>query len=322
MTVVVISTGGTIASTSDDGDDGAAPDLTGSELVDAVPELTTLTDIRVDDFANIPSPHLSLDDMYALTELIREYDMDSAVEGIVVTQGTDVLEESALFVDLCYDGDTPVVFTGAMRPSSTPSADGPGNLLASVRTVLDEQYPEAGVLVVFNDRIYDAQSVTKAHSMNVDSFRSIEVGPLGTLDEDRVRWHRLRPGSHTTFTPSRGSLQRDVWAVMATMDMVPAQIPEPEQASALCLGATGAGHIPPAIIPRLESLRSQGVPIVATTRCPAGRLAADTYNFEGSEATLQRLGCHYSELHLQKTRIKTILSVSVNGLDEAFDRPY
>ena len=92
-------------------------------------------------------------------------------------------------------------------------------------------------------------------------------------------------------------------------------------APALCLAATGAGHIPPGIIPALEDLREDGVPIVATTRCPEGRLARRTYDFPGSEATLRRLDCHFSDRNLQKTRIETIVALAAGSLDEAFVHP-
>jgi L-asparaginase len=259
--------------------------------------------------------------MFELVETLEELAADDDVEGVVVTQGTDILEESAYFVDLCYDGAVPVVFTGAMRNPSLAGPDGPANLLASVRTALSPGAVDAGVLVCLNDRVHAATSVTKVNSMNVDTFRSPEFGPLAVVDEDRVSWRRAVARPEPTFDPDRAALSNDVHAVTATADMPVAQVDAAADAAALCLAATGAGHIPPAIIPSLEDLRAADVPVVATSRCPEGRLARTTYGFPGSEATLQELGCYYSEHNLQKTRVKTVVALASDALDEAFEQP-
>lgn len=321
MAVTVISTGGTIASTDSSDGGGAAPELTAENLVEAVPGLEETVDIETYDFSNVPSPHFTIEQMYELVELIRELDDDPDIDGLVVTQGTDILEESAYFVDLCYHGATPVAFTGAMRNPSLASPDGSANLLASVQTVRSDEAAKAGVVVVFNDRVHAARDVTKTNSMNVDTFRSPEFGPLAVRDENRVTWRRSTEGEEPTFDPDPDRLTNDVFAVTVTADMPDAAVSSAADSAALCLAATGAGHIPPTIIPPLESLRDRSVPIVATTRCPEGRLARDTYGFRGSEATLRDLDCYYSERNLQKTRIKTIVALAADRLADAFDRP-
>jgi L-asparaginase len=317
MTVAVISTGGTIASTEDSGGD-ASPELTGEDLVAAVPDLET--DLVTEDFANVPSPHFTVGQMHDLAGVVAGYDRDDDVEGIVVTQGTDILEESAYFVDLCYGGETPVVFTGAMRNPSLASPDGPANLLTAVRTAESEGARGRGALVAFNDRIHAASTVTKVHSMNPDTFRSPEFGPLGVRDEDRIVWRTDRDRT-PTLSPDSDALTNGVAALTATADMHPDQIPDPEAFAAVCLAATGAGHIPPGIIPRLESLVEADVPLVAASRCPEGRLARSTYDFPGSEATLRELGAYYSERNLQKARIATVVGLAADALDAVFERP-
>ncbi|WP_227380414.1 asparaginase [Haladaptatus halobius] len=320
MSVRIISTGGTIASTDTTGGD-AAPELSAERLVAAIPELGEIADITTDDFSNVPSPHLTIDDFYELTQTIQTFEADSESDGVVVTIGTDILEEAAYFVDLCYDGSMPVVFTGAMRNPSLPSPDGPANLLASARTAMSDPAAEAGVLVTFNDRVYAAREVTKMHSMNVDTFQAPEFGPLAVIDETQVRWRHRHIVTEPTLTPKEDALTNDIHAVTVTADMPSAQIRGATDSNGLCLAATGAGHIPPTIIPVLESLRDDGIPLIATTRCPEGRLARETYGFKGSEATLQELGFYYSDLNLQKTRIKTIVALAADELDVAFDRP-
>lgn len=317
MSVEIVSTGGTIASTQDEGD-GADPSHSGSDLVAAVPELEAVGEIRTTDFAQVPSPHFTIEQMGELVQELERLDRDEDVTGIVVTHGTDILEETAFFVAYCYGGETPVAFTGAMRNPSLPSPDGPANLLAAARTVSSAN--AAGrVLVVFNDRVHLPAEVTKVNSMNVDTFRSPEFGPIAVVDEDRVHWARTSD-QRTLFAIDHDALSNAVHAVVATADMPPSQIPTAAETEALCLAVTGAGHIPPGIIQPLEALVDEGVPVVATTRCPEGRLARDTYGFRGSERTLRELGCYYSTHNLQKTRIKTIIARAADGVSAAFDR--
>jgi L-asparaginase len=258
--------------------------------------------------------------MGALVRTIDELDADPDIDGIVITQGTDILEETAYFADLCYDGATPVVFTGAMRNPSLASPDGPANLMTSVR-VAESAHAQGRVLVAFNERVHAAREVTKTNSMNVDTFRSPEFGPLAVVDESRVTWRRAPVDTDPDLAIDFDAVTNDVHAVTATADMPPAQIEAAGDAAALCLAATGAGHIPPGIIPALGQLRDKGVPVVATTRCAEGRLAQETYGFKGSEATLQELGCLYSDLNLQKTRIRTIVALAADALHTAFESP-
>jgi len=320
MSVALIATGGTIASTSTDGAD-AEPELDGADLAAAVPQLGDVTELSAHEFSKVPSPQFTLDQMADLVTLIQDLNTNPDVDGIVVTQGTDILEETAYFVDLCYDGATPVAFTGAMRNPSVASPDGPGNLLSSVRTVLDDTAGDPGVLVVFNDRIHAARDVTKMHSMNTDTFRTPEFGPLGVIDEGRVVWMRTPTRSDPTFDIVPEQLTNDIHAVTATAEMPPAQLTIAMASAGLCLAATGAGHVPDSIVPALEDVVGAGVPLVVTTRCPEGRLARATYGFRGSEATLQDLGAFYSDVNLQKTRIRTSVAIAADRLDDAFERP-
>lgn len=319
MTVTVVSTGGTIASTADSGGD-ASPQLTGEDLVSAVPELADVANVDTREFSNVPSAHFTVERMGELARFLTELDDDGDVDGVVVTQGTDVLEESAYFVDLCYRGETPVVFTGAMRNPSLPSPDGPANLLASVKTTTDD-HASGRVLVAFNDRIHAAREVTKTNSMNVDTFRSPEFGPLGVVDESRVTWRRTPESPDPELTVPYDDLTNDVYTAFVTADMPPEHLAPAHDSDALCLATTGAGHVPPKLVPELRSISENDVPIVATTRCPEGRLARDTYGFPGSERSLQEVGCYYSDLNLQKTRIRTIVGLAAGRLDDVFDRP-
>lgn len=320
MSIVVVSTGGTIASIATEGGD-ATPSLSGTDLVDAVPDLESIARIEVDEFSNVPSQFLSLRKVYDLVERLREYDGDRSVDGIVVTQGTNTLEESSFFADLCYDGDTPIVFTGAMRNPSMPSPDGPMNLLASVRVAADERTAEMGVVAVLNERIHAARDVSKFHTMNVDTFRSAEFGPLGTVDEDRVVWRRRPEHPDPTVDPDPDALRRDVETVTVTMDMTDTQVRACAERSGLVLGTMGGGHIPETVIDGLRAVREADVPVFATHRMSEGRLLRDRYGYAGSEHLLRELDCYYSDLNVQKTRVKAIVALAADRLDDAFERP-
>jgi L-asparaginase len=320
MPIRIVSTGGTIASTDEEGGD-ATPSLSGADLVAAVPALADVADVETEAFATVPSPHLSIDQLWALTERVRDLDADPDVDGVVVTHGTSTLEESAYFVDLCHDGATPVVFTGAMRNPSLTSPDGPGNLLASVRVAADDRAGAMGTLVTLDDRVHAAREVTKTHSTALDTFRAPEFGPLAVVEEDRVTWRRRPVNPDPTFDPDPDALTNDVPALWTTVDMPTRQIRAATDAPALCLAALGTGGHPPAIIPALRELRAAGVPLVATTRCPEGRLGRQTYGFEGSHATLRDLDAYFSDLNLQKTRVRTIVALAADRLDDAFEQP-
>ncbi len=320
MAVVVVSTGGTIASVEDE-EGGASPELTAEGLVGSVPGLEGLAEVRTRDFATIPSPQLTVEDLYELSELLGELDADPEVQGVVVTQGTDTLEESAYFLDRCYGGETPVVVTGAMRNPSLASPDGPNNLLASVRTALSPGARELGVLVCLNERVHPAATVTKVHTTNADTFRSPEFGPLASVEENRVTWGREPAGDEPILDPDPEALTNDVHAVTVTVDTPRAQLRAAEDAAALCVAATGAGHVPLSVVDELERLVEAGVPLVATSRCPEGRLARSTYDFRGSEQTLQKLGCHFSPHNLQKTRVGTIVALAAGRLDDLYEQP-
>ncbi len=317
MAISVVSTGGTIASVPDEGND-ASPSLDADDLIASIPGLEDVAVINTHSFSNVPSPHFSIRDMYELVEYLEGLSNNKDTDGIVVTQGTDILEETTYFVDLCYQGDVPVIFTGAMRNPALASPDGPGNLLSSVKVASD--CTNAGVFIVFNDRILTPLDATKTHSMALDTFQSPEFGPLGFIEEDRVYWHRNVP-SREILPVDKENLTSDIPMFLLGADIPKNHLDVDKSCDAVCVAATGAGHIPPSVIPALEDISNDGIPIIATTRCPEGRLARNTYGFKGSEKTLQELGCYYSALNLQKTRIKTIVAVSSGALDSAFLKP-
>lgn len=180
--VAVLTTGGTIASRED------APMLDGAALVRAVPALTGLARLRVEEVLRVGSSRITPGDRLALARRVGAVLADAAPAGVVVTHGTDTLEEMAFFLDLTLPRGAPVVLTGAMRGADEPSADGPGNLLAAIRVATDPGARDRGVLVVLDEQIHAARHVRKLHNRRPDAFGSGDAGAVGRVDPDGVRF--------------------------------------------------------------------------------------------------------------------------------------
>jgi L-asparaginase len=285
--VSVLALGGTIASTNSGA--GVTPTLTAAQLVDSVPGLAQVARIRGNTFRQVPSPELTLADMSALAQEI-ERRLASGDAGVVVTQGTNTIEETAFTLDLLVDGDAPVVITGAMRNPTLAGADGPANLLAAVSTAASEHARGLGALVVFADEIHAARFVRKAHTQSVCPFRSSPAGPIGWLSEGKVRIGARPAGRrhlalHSVTEPppvalltfGAGDEGRLVRAIA------------PAGYRGLVIEGTGGGHTNADSVEELERLAKE-MPVVLASRTGAGDVLQQTYSFVGSEIDLIRRG--------------------------------
>ncbi len=199
--VYVLSTGGTIAGQGAsstaiaDYQSGAIP---GADLVKAVPEIAQVARIKVEQIANVNSSDITIAHWLTLANRINAiYASDPSVAGVVITHGTNTLEETAYFLNLTVKHERPVVLVGSMRPASAISADGPLNLLNAVRTAVAPQSRGRGVLVVLNDTINAARDVTKTNTYRVETFKATELGVLGFVDADAVTFYRSTTRRHT-----------------------------------------------------------------------------------------------------------------------------
>jgi len=199
--VWVLSTGGTIAgqgSSSTDLSNYQPGTLRGEDLVKAVPEIRNVADVKVEQVANVNSSDLTIANWLTLANRINGiFAGDSKVAGVVVTHGTNTLEETAFFLNLTVKSDKPVVVVGAMRPATAISADGPLNLLNAIRTAAAPEARGKGALVVMNDEINGARDVTKTNTYRVETFRAPELGYLGYVDEDKISFYRTSTKRHT-----------------------------------------------------------------------------------------------------------------------------
>ena len=281
--VSVLALGGTIASTGAGA--GVTPKLTAEQLVQSVPGLAEVARIRAETFRQVPSPELTLVDLSALAQEIA-HRIAAGDAGVVVTQGTNTIEETAFMLDLLVGGDAPVVVTGAMRNPTLPGADGPANLLAAVSTAASPQARGLGAVVVFADEIHAARYVRKAHTQSIMPFRSSPAGPIGWLSEGRVRVGARPAGRRRlALDPAREA----PWVALVTFGAGDEGLLVGAVADAgyqgLVVEATGGGHIAAACVDQLEALAGR-MPVALASRTGAGELLQRTYSFPGSEIDL------------------------------------
>jgi L-asparaginase len=289
--VTVFSLGGTIASTNDSGGDaaGVTPRLGARELVDAVPQLQEVAELETVAFRQTASGDLTLRDLVALAaEITKRF--DAGVAGVVVTQGTDTIEETSFALDLLVRGPRPVVVTGAMRNPTLAGPDGPANLLAAVQVAASPQAAGLGTLVVFNDEIHAARFVRKTHTFSPATFRSLTAGPLGWMVEGRPRIAFRTPELHGTPT----GVGEEVPAVALLKSALGDDSRLVEQVEALgyaglVVEAFGGGHVPANVVPALGRLAGR-LPVVLASRTGGGEVLRETYGFPGSERDLLSRG--------------------------------
>lgn len=285
-TIKVFALGGTIAMTESP-EGGVVPTLSGEMLIQAVPALAELAHIETVSFRQMPGAHLSYDDLQALALAIEQASAEGAT-GIVVTQGTDTIEETAFALDRLVQCEAPIIVTGAMRNPTVPGADGPANLLASVQTACSEHARGLGCLVVFSDEIHAARFVRKAHTTSTAAFVSPLAGPIGWLCEGRVRIvNRV-----ARMTPqTAGHDAAEVALLTICLGDTGRLVDAASQAgfAGLVVEATGGGHVSPAVAEALARAAAR-VPVVLASRTGNGEVLGKTYGFVGSEIDLQKRG--------------------------------
>ncbi|MGF0173218.1 asparaginase [Streptomyces sp. Marseille-Q5077] len=284
--MAVYSLGGTIAMTTDPATGGVVPALSAHDLLAAVPNLDGHgIELRVHDFRRVPGASLTFGDLTELGAAVHKTLASGDVDGIVITQGTDTIEETAFFLDLHHSHEQPIIVTGAMRNPTMAGPDGPANLYAAVLAAADPQLRGAGVLVVLNDEIHAARHVRKSHTTSPAAFVSPGAGPIGRVAEDGVRLAAalprrygslVQPGSREVrvglYTVSLG----DDGYLLAAWD---------GRCDGLVVAAFGVGHVPQQLVDCLERLAAR-IPVVLSSRIGNGPVLTGTYGFLGSEKDL------------------------------------
>ena len=272
-------------------------------------------EIVAEDIFNLPSPHITLEHMLLLKNRIIAA-CDGDFDGVVITHGTDTLEETAFFLDSTIQRGKPIVITGAMRSSNELGTDGIYNLKTAIRVVADNDSHDRGVLVVMNDEIHSARFVTKTHTTNVSTFQTPTHGPLGLLTKNKIFYfHRDSENQHLDITSVTGNVP--IIKCYAGMNGEILDLLDPNRIDGLVIEALGAGNLPPSTVAPIERLLAHHVPIVLVSRCFNG-IAEPVYNYEGGGSRLHHAGVLFApEVNSQKARIKLIigLNAKVKNLD-------
>lgn len=320
----IIATGGTIAMAHDEEAGGAVLSLSGGDflrrlLSQADPGLPEITS---EEYGPLPSAHFTVEHLWGLRERVaavlrnlrnpfsrrkRVSDGVSEVDGVVVTHGTDSLEETAYLLDLTVPGDKPMVVTGAMRVASQPGYEGIANLLAAVRVAASAEARGLGALVVVNDEIHAARDVTKMHSQSLDTFQSPFWGPLGRVEADRITI--TRKVERQTIPCERLEPRVYLLKLAVGMDAELLRHAVALGARGVVIETFGGGRVPPWWLEAIEEAIAQGVAVAVTTRCPTGRLY-DPYRYVGAYHDLVGVGCLLAQgLNGQKARLRLMATM-------------
>ena len=272
--ILLLATGGTIAGTAQAGSQVryASGQLSPEMLIAAVPALAQVATIDVQQVAAVGSQDMSVAIWLDLVARLRRAFADKSIDGIVITHGTDTMEETAFFLDLVLPEDKPVVLVGAMRPADAVGADGPRNLLDAVKVAGSHEAARRGVLVVMNDTIHSARAAQKTHTKSVDTFRSRGPGPIGILDSRGVRFYSApAPQMPPLPLPSTQTFPRvAILYAYAGMDVEAIQDALHRGAKGLVLAGVGEGNASKAVLQELRRAASNGVVVVRSSRVGDG----------------------------------------------------
>ena len=296
---------------------GAIPTLSGRDILAATRGIEDVADIEVEEWGAFPGPHMTVERMWALRNRIAEHVQRPEVDGVVITHGTDTIEESAYLNARTIAPGKPIVFTGAMRTASELGWDGPSNLIDAVRVAASEESRGYGVMVTISGRVFAGLDVTKAHTHLLDSFESPGLGPVGVLDDGSVIFRRALPPTPPLLVPPAPGLPVDIVASFAGAD---ARLLDASRTTALgvVIAAMGRGNVPPAMVPGVERWTHDGKPVVIASRALRGRVGK-TYGYPGGGRRLHDLGVIFAgSRRPQQARIDLVLALGA-GLTDAAD---
>ena len=318
--VAVLSTGGTIASRQNPLKGGYEAVLTGEDLVAAVPAIRKVARVRVEQISNISSSDMNPEIWMQLAARVNDLLAMPELAGVVVTHGTNTLEETAYFLDLAVTGSKPVILVGAQRPASDSDSDGPRNLLDAIRVCVSPEAMNNGVLVVMNGQINSARDVTKSNTSQVETFRSLEFGPLGLVDVEGVRFYRAPLRRQTIPIPAETQLGRveiimnyagaDGLLIRSLMGKEPHEGMRAGGIDGLVIAGLGLGCVSSSMFDALQEARAKDIAVAISTRVPTGRIFSLSA-MKGCSLTLKQIGCVMADnLSPQKARVLLLLALT------------
>ena len=323
----LLFTGGTISMKLDPTLGAAVPAFGAAEILAQVPGLSDIADVEAEDFARLPGPHVTPDQMWRLARRAASWLERPDVTGLVITHGTDTIEETAYLLDLVLTTEKPVVMVGAMRTASDAGWDGPANLMAAVRVAASPASAGHGVLVVMDDRILPAREVRKLHTESSSSFGTPEFGPLGCIDNREVIFFRRRVTGRPEWRAAAAESGLRVVRLETRVDLIQAftgmdcaflDFAIDRGARGLAVIGFGRGNVPPAIVPAMRRAIEKGLLLTVSTRSVAGRVSA-RYGYEGGGMDLRNLGAILAgDLSGAKARLLQMVTLGyAANIDEA-----
>ncbi|MCE0494857.1 L-asparaginase 2 [Vibrio salinus] len=309
--IAILATGGTIAGAGQSATDSSytAGKVGVEQLVAAVPEIEKLANITGEQVVSIGSQDMNDEVWLKLAKRVNALLKRDDIDGVVITHGTDTMEETAYFLDLTIKSDKPVVLVGSMRPSTAKSADGPMNLYNAVVTATDKDSYGQGVVVAMNDAVFDARDVTKSNTTSVQTFKSPNYGPIGYIHNSDVQYDRAPRHRHTTQTPFDVSKINHLPKVgivynYANASALPVQAYTQSKFDGIVSAGVGNGNMYHTVFDALEKASKNGIVVVRSSRTGSGSTTLhaevndDKYGFVAS-----------GTLNPQKARILLMLSL-------------
>lgn len=317
-TIAIATLGGTLSMQCVEPGEGVTPSLGGNELLASVPEVARLAHIRLKTLSLLPSASVDFELLLEVLAWANEQ-INLGAEGVVITQGTDTIEESATFFEYVWAHDAPLVLTGAMRSASETGADGPANLLDACRVAISGSSKGRGVLVVMNGEIHASLSVRKTHTLALNAFTSATLGPVGLMIERTPRF--LRPGNARMTLPLPSCTTHKIALLEASLSADTLILERLEQMGyqGVVIAGLGAGHVSEQWSCALQAI-AINLPVIVGSRTGAGTTAFHTYGFAGGEIDLIRKGVYLSGfLCPRKARILLWLLIGCGQLSKLND---
>lgn len=327
--VRLIATGGTIAMKIDPVKKAPVPAISGEDLIATVPDIVKIAQVEVQNLSNVPSDYMDPERWTQLTRAVQEALHRPEVAGVIVSHGTDTLEETAWWLDLTIATEKPIVLIGAQRNASEPDFDGPRNLLNAARICVSSDAKGKGAMIALNNQINTAREATKTHTSDVETFKSGDFGFLGYADVDRIVFYRTPTRrQHLDLRPLKQGEKLPYIEIVPMYGEAEGRIIRAAVASGangLVIAALGWGNVNIPMYEAIVETIKKGIPVVITTRVPNGRVLP-TYGFKGGGKTLQEAGAIFGDnLSPQKARILLMLALNAGthkpaDIQRLFDR--
>ena len=303
--LLILHTGGTIS--MKEGENGKVSPSARNPLLDALERLNHPAELHQESVFNVPSPHITLDHWVVLKDRIEKAVNEEHFDSIVITHGTDTLEETAYFLDLALNINVPIAITGAMRSSNELGSDGLINLQSAILVALSEDSKGKGVLVVMNDEVHHAKFVTKTHTTNVATFQTPTFGPCGLITKNNVIYFQ-KLTAYESF-PVQKITKNNIQLVKAYagMDSFLLEQLAHHGCDGVVIEALGAGNLPPTSLKGVHALLEANIPVVLVSRAFHG-VTQDVYDYLGGGKELKQQGVIFTTgLSGQKARIKLLV---------------